>query len=110
MCKISLYTFPVIAASPTHPPTPILPTPPPHLTPYHVIQEQHKEPSGFQTQTTLSAHDTHCEVNVPLSNNNDKKIDICDYLRLNGFCDRANLIHFQQETVTGFFLHSHFDA
>ena len=35
---------------------------------------------------------------------------ICCYLRLNGFCDRANLIHFQQETVTGFFLHSRFDA
>ena len=34
----------------------------------------------------------------------------CSYLRLNRFCDRANLIHFQQETVTSFFLHSHFDA
>lgn len=34
----------------------------------------------------------------------------CSYLRLDRFCDRANLIHFQQETVTGFFLHSHFDA
>ena len=32
------------------------------------------------------------------------------HLRFNGFCNWANLIHFQQKTVAGFFLNGHFDA
>lgn len=68
--EISLCTIPVIAASPTYPPRTILPT---FLTPFHVTQEQHKPPSGFRTQTTLSAHGTCSEVIVPISNNDDMK-------------------------------------
>lgn len=37
-------------------------------------------------------------------------ITYISHLRFNGFCDWANLIHFQQKTVAGFFLNGHFDA
>ena len=37
-------------------------------------------------------------------------ITYISHLRFNRFCDWANLIHFQQKTVTGFFLNGHFDA
>ena len=37
-------------------------------------------------------------------------ITYISHLRFNRFCDWANLIHFQQKTVAGFFLNGHFDA